>query len=60
MTLEPEVTAPVSAGQRLGTLEILSGEQVIAQIPLLAKDAVNRLSWRDLFLKFMRKLVMSD
>lgn len=60
MTLEPEVTAPVSVGQRLGTLEILSGEQVIAQIPLLAKDAVNRLSWGDLFLKFMRKLAMSD
>ena len=60
MTLEPEVTAPVSVGQKLGTLEILSGEQVIAQIPLLAKDAVGRLSWGDLFLKFMRKMVMSD
>ena len=60
MELEPEVTAPVSMGQRLGTLEILAGDQVIAQIPLLAETAVGRVTWGDLFQKFLRYLAMSE
>ena len=59
VTLEKGVSAPVSKGQRLGTLEILSGEQVIAQIPLLAEDSVPKLTFRQLFTEMLRKVVMA-
>ena len=56
--LEPEVTAPVSQGQQLGTLTIRSGEQVLARIPLVAQAEVPRLRWRNLFAMTLRKLAM--
>ncbi len=57
--LDPQVTAPVSKGQRLGTLHILSGEQIIAQIPLLAKEPVAKLTYGQLFVKVLKSLVMA-
>ncbi len=57
--LDPEVAAPVSQGQRLGTLHILSGEQVIAQIPLLAKEPVAKLTFGQLFVRVLKSLVMA-
>ena len=55
ITLEETVTAPVSKGQRLGELTVKSGEQILAQIPLVAEEAVERLSWWDLFLLYLRR-----
>lgn len=52
------VEAPVSKGQRLGTLTVRSGEQVLAQIPLVAAQPVLRLSWGDVFLNMLRKLCL--
>ena len=50
--LTAEVTAPVEAGQRLGTLILSSGGETVARVPLLAEDAVARLTvprvWRSL------------
>ena len=57
--LEPEVTAPVSKGQRLGTLSIKAGEQILAQIPLVAAESVDRLTWGQVFLRVLRQLAMS-
>ncbi len=57
--LEPEVVAPVSQGQRLGTLTVRAGEQVLAQVPMVAEQAVPRLSWSDLFLKILRRTAAS-
>ena len=59
ITLEEQVTAPVSQGQRLGTLTIKAGEQVIAQIPMVAKTGVPRLTFGDLFIKMLRYITMS-
>ena len=59
VTLEEQVTAPVSQGQRLGTLTVKSGEQVLAQVPLVAKEAVERLSFGDLFAKIFRQVAMA-
>ena len=59
VTLDESVTAPVSQGQRLGTLTVRSGDQVLAQIPMVAESAVERLSWGDLFVTILRKLCMS-
>ena len=58
ISIEPEVTAPVSQGQQLGTLTIRSGEQVLARIPLVAETEVPRLRWRNLFAMTLRKLAM--
>ena len=57
--LEEQVNAPVSRGQRLGTMTIKVGEQVVKQVPLVAQDAVERLTWGDLFLHLLRKIVMA-
>ena len=59
VTLEESVAAPVSRGQRLGTLTIQAGEQVLAQVPLVAKEPVERLSFGDLFVKIFRRVAMA-
>ena len=59
VTLEESVTAPVSRGQRLGTLTIKAGDQVLAQVPLVAKEPVERLSFGDLFVKIFRRVAMA-
>ena len=59
VTLEESVTAPVSKGQRLGTLTVKAGEQVLAQVPLVAKAAVERLTFGDLFVKIFRQVAMA-
>ena len=55
--LEPEVTAPVRKGQRLGTMTVLAGDQVLAQIPLVAEQAVEKLTWGQMFLRLLRQAV---
>ena len=57
--LEPTVTAPVSMGQRLGTLTIKSQEQVLREIPLVAAEPVERLNWGDLTVKILRQIAMA-
>ena len=59
VNLETAVTAPVSRGQRLGTLTVKAGEQVLAQVPLVAKRGVERLTWTDLFVKIFRQVAMA-
>ena len=38
VTLEPSVQAPVAVGDRLGTLTVTSGGEVLAELPLLAGE----------------------
>ena len=56
--LEESVTAPISKGQRLGTLKILAGEQVLATVPMVAEEAVERLSYWDIFVQMLRRVCM--
>ena len=58
-TLEESVTAPVSRGQRLGTMTVRAGEQILAEVPLIAETGVSRLTWGDLFLKLLGKMAMA-
>ena len=58
--LEESVTAPVSRGQWLGTLTVKAGEQVLAQVPLVAEQAVRRLGWSDLFIMIFRQVAMAQ
>lgn len=57
--LEESVAAPVSQGQRLGTMTVKAGEQVLSQIPLVAVEAVERQSWGDLFVKVLKRAAMA-
>ena len=57
--MEEQVTAPVSQGQRLGTMQVKVGEQILSEIPLVAAEGVERLSWGDLFGRVLRKMAMA-
>ena len=59
ITLEENVTAPVSKGQRLGMLTVKAGEQVLSQIPLVAETGVERKTWGDLFVDLLRQVAMA-
>ena len=59
VTLEPEVAAPVSQGQRLGTLTVRAGEQVLAQVPMVAGAGVAKLTWGQMFRIVLRRLAMA-
>ena len=57
--LEESVTAPVSRGQRLGTLTVKAGDQVISQVPLVAETEVIRLCTLDLIGQILRRMAMA-
>ena len=57
--LEESVSAPVSKGQRLGTLTVKVGEQVLAQVPMVAQEGVEKLTWGDLFIMVLRRICMA-
>ena len=57
--LEESVTAPVSKGQKLGTLTVRAGEQVLQQVPMVASDTVPRVSWLQLFLQVLQRIAMA-
>ena len=59
LSVQEFVTAPVSQGQRLGTLSILAGEQVLKEIPLVAAEGVQRMTFGDLFQMVMKRAAMS-
>ena len=59
VTLEGSVTAPISKGQRLGTVTVRSGDQVLAQVSMVAADAVERLTFSDLFLLVLKQVAMA-
>lgn len=56
--VDESVTAPVEAGQTLGTLTITSGSQTIAERDLVAPEAVGALRWGDVYLQMLRALCM--
>ena len=58
ITLAESVNAPVSKGQRLGTLTLRAGERVLVQVPLVAAQAVNKLTFGQIFLQLLQKLCM--
>ena len=58
VSLSDSVAAPVEAGQALGTLTITSGGQTLAERDLVAPEAIEALTWADLFLQLLRSLCM--
>ena len=53
------VSAPVAAGQKLGTLVIRSGGQKIAQRDIVAAQAVEKLTWWQIAVRLLGEVCMS-
>lgn len=54
LALEEEVTAPIRKGQKLGTLSIKAGDQILAEIPMVAKASVEKITLWQMFLKLLK------
>ena len=59
IALEEQISAPVSKGQKLGTLTVRAGEQVLAQVNMIAQDSVPKLTLGDVFIRILRKICMA-
>ena len=57
--LEEKLPAPVSQGQRIGTMAIKSGQQILKEIPLVAAQGVERLTFGNLFVSVLRRAAMA-
>lgn len=55
-----EITAPVAAGQQIGTLTIATDERVLARIPILAPAKIEKLSLWEMTTRILRKLCMGN
>ena len=58
--LEESLPAPVSQGQRIGTMTVKAGEQILKEIPLVAAEGVERLTYGDIFLQILRRTAMAQ
>ena len=56
--LAESVSAPVSQGQQIGTLTIYAGQQILNQIPMVAKEAVLRKTWGQIFMQILKAITM--
>ncbi len=52
--MEPLLSAPVEKGQRVGKLTVSAGDEVLAELPLVAAEAVERLSYGQILLRCLR------
>ena len=48
--------APVEAGQVLGTLRVLAGKEVLAELPLTAPEPVPRLSFGEIWVRVLLEI----
>ncbi|MBE6957785.1 MAG: D-alanyl-D-alanine carboxypeptidase [Ruminococcaceae bacterium] len=59
LELADALAAPVSKGQKIGTLTVRAGEQVLSQVPMVAAEAVPKLTWWELFVQLLQKIAMA-
>ena len=59
VSLKESVNAPVEKGAVLGTLTVKSGEETLLEIPLTAANAVEKLTFGDVFLMVLRRAAMA-
>ena len=60
VTLEPSVAAPVAKGDPLGTLTVTSGEDVVAELPLVAGEDVPRITYGQMLMRLLRMAFLAD
>jgi D-alanyl-D-alanine carboxypeptidase (penicillin-binding protein 5/6) len=54
LTLADSAEAPVSKGCQLGTLTLFSGEEVVAELPVLAGEDVPRITYGQMLLRLLQ------
>ena len=59
-SLPDSVDAPVEKGTQLGSLTVYSGESVLAEIPILAGEAVPRITYGQMLLRVLRMAFLAD
>lgn len=52
--MEAVLSAPVEKGQRVGTLTVTAGDEVLAELPLVAEEGVERLSYGQILLRCLQ------
>ena len=57
--LTDQAAAPVAKGDQLGILTVTSGEEVVAEIPILAGEDVPRVTYGQRFLHLFRTAFLS-
>ena len=60
VTLAESIDAPVAVGDPLGTMTVTAGEQVVAEIPILAGEEVPRVTYGQMLMRLLRTTFLSD
>lgn len=60
LSLAADVAAPVEAGQQLGHMTVRVGDEVRDTVPIVAAEAVPRLSLPGIFSQLLRRLLMAQ
>ena len=58
VSLEESRPAPVAEGTQVGIMTVKSGDQILARIPLVAENGVERLTWADVMVILLKRLTM--
>ena len=58
LLLDPFVQAPVKAGDRIGKLRCLIGEEVVCETDVVSRDDVARIGWGGLFYRLLGGAVL--
>ena len=59
VSLSPQADAPIVQGQQLGTLTVRAGEEILAEVPLVAESEVPRLTWGQVTVRVLRQVAMA-
>ena len=59
ISLSPQADAPIVQGQPLGTLTVRAGEEILAEVSLIAETEVPRLTWGQVTGRILRRVAMS-
>ena len=59
VSLSPQADAPIVQGQHLGTLTLRAGEEILAEVPLVAENEVPRLTWGQVTGRILRQVSMA-
>ena len=59
VSITESVEAPVRVGDSLGTLTVTAGEEVVAEIPILAGEEIPRITYGQMLLRTLRMAFLS-
>ena len=54
------VPAPVEKGQNLGTIKVYSDDKMLIQLPLVAAEAVEKLTYWDVYKIILRRVALGQ